>query len=265
MDCPFPGMDPWLEHPALWPGVHNSLIIAIRDDLAMRLAPRYFVAVEVRTHWLSAEDERKMGVPDVAIGPEPGVAEAAVAYDVAVAEGARVVEVAVPERVQVRESYLEVRLAESRQLVTAVELLSPANKLLKRGREAYLRKRQSLLCSAANLVEIDLLRAGEPLPILGEVPTTHYRVLVSRGETRPKSALYVFNVPDPIPTIPIPLQPGEDEPALDLCAVHHDAYRRGRLDMLVRYDRPPVPPLEDDLAAWAAGRVAEAQAQAASA
>ncbi len=30
----FPGMDPWLEHPDLWPDVHNSLITAIRDELS---------------------------------------------------------------------------------------------------------------------------------------------------------------------------------------------------------------------------------------
>ena len=30
---PFPGMDPYLEHPALWPGVHQSLITYLRDAL----------------------------------------------------------------------------------------------------------------------------------------------------------------------------------------------------------------------------------------
>ena len=31
---PFPGMDPYLEHPTLWPGVHNRLIIALADVLS---------------------------------------------------------------------------------------------------------------------------------------------------------------------------------------------------------------------------------------
>lgn len=31
MQTPFPGMDPWLEHPVLRPDVHNSLIAALRD------------------------------------------------------------------------------------------------------------------------------------------------------------------------------------------------------------------------------------------
>ena len=49
MRPPFPGMDPWLEHPDLWPDVHNSLIMSIRDALAPLVIPRYFVGVESRT------------------------------------------------------------------------------------------------------------------------------------------------------------------------------------------------------------------------
>ncbi len=48
MRPPFPGMDPWLEDPELWPDVHNSLIISIRDALAPMLRPSYFVQVESR-------------------------------------------------------------------------------------------------------------------------------------------------------------------------------------------------------------------------
>ena len=39
MRPPSPGMDPGLEHPAIWPDVHNSLITAIRDELVPRIAP----------------------------------------------------------------------------------------------------------------------------------------------------------------------------------------------------------------------------------
>ena len=52
MRPPFPGMDPWLEHPAIWPDVHNRLITAIADDLTPRLAPRYFVGIEQRVYLL---------------------------------------------------------------------------------------------------------------------------------------------------------------------------------------------------------------------
>ena len=48
MKSPFPGMDPYLEHHALWPDVHNSLITAIRDVIAPAVAPTYYVGVESR-------------------------------------------------------------------------------------------------------------------------------------------------------------------------------------------------------------------------
>ena len=38
----FPGMDPWLEQPNLWPDVHSSLITAIRDTLSPVLTPPLF-------------------------------------------------------------------------------------------------------------------------------------------------------------------------------------------------------------------------------
>ena len=47
---PFPGMDPYLEQHSLWPGVHNRLIVQIADDIAPRLRPRYYVAIEERIY-----------------------------------------------------------------------------------------------------------------------------------------------------------------------------------------------------------------------
>src|SRR5947199_32906 len=65
--CPFPGMDPWLEHPALWPDVHNSVGAAIRDELTPCVAPRYYVALERRTYHLKPDDLVFVGRPDVAV------------------------------------------------------------------------------------------------------------------------------------------------------------------------------------------------------
>ena len=36
MDCPFIGMDPWLESAALWPEFHNRLISSISDASTAR-------------------------------------------------------------------------------------------------------------------------------------------------------------------------------------------------------------------------------------
>ncbi|PSN17406.1 hypothetical protein C7271_17910, partial [filamentous cyanobacterium CCP5] len=42
MPSPFPGMDPYLEQAAYWSSFHSRLIVALADDLAPRLRPRYY-------------------------------------------------------------------------------------------------------------------------------------------------------------------------------------------------------------------------------
>src|SRR5262249_26571911 len=65
MRPPFPGMDPWLEDPRLWPNLHKSLVIALRDELARRLRPRYFVNVVSRSVILIGADIDRVYRPDV--------------------------------------------------------------------------------------------------------------------------------------------------------------------------------------------------------
>lgn len=60
---------------------------------------------------------------------------------------------------------IEIRDVARRQLVTAIEILSPTNKRGE-GRLEYLAKRRRLLLSTAHLMEIDLLRQGQRVPIL---------------------------------------------------------------------------------------------------
>ena len=40
---PFPGMDPYLEGPELWPDVRNHLVNVFAEQLGDLLAPKYFV------------------------------------------------------------------------------------------------------------------------------------------------------------------------------------------------------------------------------
>src|SRR5947208_3280233 len=48
MNYPFPGMDPYLEHPALWPGIHTRLLLALANQIQPRPLPRYVAAVADR-------------------------------------------------------------------------------------------------------------------------------------------------------------------------------------------------------------------------
>ncbi len=57
MPSPFPGMDPYLEKPGLWPDVHHSLISAYRDLLAAQLRPKYLVQIDERAYITEESDD----------------------------------------------------------------------------------------------------------------------------------------------------------------------------------------------------------------
>ncbi len=219
MPSPFPGMDPYLEHPALWPDWHNSLLISVADYITPKVAPRYFVALGRSTYLLEAGDN---------ILGEP-----------------------IPVNDEVGENFLEVREVTSGKLVTILELLSAVNKLHGKGRADYEEKRDQVFQSRTNLVEVDLLRAGEPMAVVGRPARSDYRILVSRGSRRPHAQLYTFNLRQPIPQFPLPLLPGDEEPPVEMNTILHAMYERARFDLRLDYSQPPVPPLAEADAAWA--------------
>ncbi len=67
MPSPFLGMNPYLEHPELFPGVHHSLISEIAKILTPQLRPKYRVAVEVRMYETTDDSSLIVGIPDVTI------------------------------------------------------------------------------------------------------------------------------------------------------------------------------------------------------
>ncbi len=58
MATPFPGMDPYLEHPILWSSVHMRLIVALANQLRPRVRPRYVASVEERVFIEGPDQER---------------------------------------------------------------------------------------------------------------------------------------------------------------------------------------------------------------
>jgi hypothetical protein len=73
MPSPFPGMDPYLEKPSRWPGVHHELISVIRAMLTELLRPKYFVEVGERVYLSTGDDPgRTVLVPEVHSSPRTG-------------------------------------------------------------------------------------------------------------------------------------------------------------------------------------------------
>jgi hypothetical protein len=240
-------MDPYLEHPALWPDIHNSLITAIRDALTPLVAPRYYIGLERRTYLLKPDDVVFFGCPDTAVVAHQPAPQSAPLPPTEVG----VLEVEIPMNDEVSENFLEIREVRTGKLVTILELLSPANKPHEEGRKQYLQKRDHVFWSQTNVVEVDLLRAGEPMPVVGEVVDSDYRILVSRAWQRPRAQLCPFNLRQSIPVFPLPLLRQDEAPEVDLGEILHALYERARFDLRLDYTQPTIPPLSDEDAAWA--------------
>jgi hypothetical protein len=257
-------MDPWLEDPELWPNVHNSLIIAIRDALAPRVRPRYFVDVESRTTVLTGTDQDHLYRPDVKIRTAdinlPGRERPVAVADRVQVEPLHVV-MPIPDD-EIEEIFLAIKELPSRQLVTTVEVLSPTNKKTKHAREEYLDKRRELLRSGVNFVEIDLLRSGQPMPPQKAGLSTDYRILIFRPRRGREVHLYGFSYKMMIPQIPIPLLPEDPEPSVDLNGILHALYERAGYDLTIDYRQSPRPRLRKADHDWAASIIAQAVATA---
>lgn len=238
----FPGMNPYLEHPALWPEIHHGVIAGMIRMLNPQINPKYRAAVDKRIYM----DTVLVGIPDNTVFEQaPSVQQTGSQISSTTAVATKPERVTLPMSVEVTEPYMEIREIATHKVITVVELLSPANKHSGKGREQYLSKRQAVLSSQSHFVEIDLLRNGEPMPIEGG-RKSHYQILVSRAKSRPTAERYPFNLQDPIPCFPLPLQLGDEEPVIDLGQLIRQACDEAAIDLSIDYAQPPVPPLDEE-------------------
>src|SRR3954470_23055336 len=69
MPCPFPGMDPYIERPEIWPDFHDRLVTSIAAVLQPLLKPKYVALVQERLY--VTESERPV-YPDAAVARSGG-------------------------------------------------------------------------------------------------------------------------------------------------------------------------------------------------
>ena len=247
MASPFPGMNPYLESPALWPEARSRLIVAIADALNPQLIPKYRAAIERRVYDLSGNEAILIGIPDVTIEQRTDRQRPT---NVAVMAQATPRKVQVPMPIEVRESYLQIKEIASGEVITALELLSPVNKRPGKGRNQYEEKREEILSSRTHLIEIDLLRSGKPMALATGDVESHYRILVSRSYQRPQADLYAFNLADEIPSFSLPLKTGEQEPVILLHELLDQVYERAGYEVAIDYAEEPMPAIGNEDTQW---------------
>jgi hypothetical protein len=248
MPSPFPGMNPYLEQEDVWHDFHTRFPSAAAAQIAEQVDPRYIVKVHehVFIHELSAQERRFMGRPDVFVAPSGSSASLA---SRGTATLAPLVPILLPNVDEERQPFLEIRDRASREVVTVIELLSPANKYAGSDREQYLGKRAALLKSRSNLVEIDVLRGGPRLPYYGNIDA-EYAALIYRAHEWPHAGALPIRLREPLPLIPIPLRQPDPDVHLDLKAVIDRIHDEARYASYI-YQGQPKPLLSPEDAAWA--------------
>jgi len=257
MPSPFPGMDPYLEDPVLWQGVHQGIIGAARAVLNTVLPMGYVADIGERVYIL--EPGRSI-YPDVAVfeQPPPPATGQRGAPGTAVATPSDPPWVLTVEPAEIREVFIKiVPVGRESHVVTVIEVLSPSNKTAgSEGRELYLTKQREVLASQTHLIEIDLLRSGEHTVapprahLLGKGAWDYLAVLHRGGQGR-RYEIWTMTVRERLRRILVPLADGDADVVLDLQALFDRCYEEGAYARRIDYRRDPAPPLRDEDALWA--------------
>ncbi|MEW5987214.1 MAG: DUF4058 family protein [Chloroflexota bacterium] len=260
MPSPFPGMDPYLEG-HLWPDVHQRLATQISRQLTPYLRPRYVARLAI-TIVEETDLEAEIGImyPDVEVMTST-LREAQLPYSATqesflVAEARP--EIAPPltipavEFLEIRLVRVEIRDLALNQLVTSIEVLSPVNKR-GAGLEKYRLKRRRLHQAGVHLLEIDLLRRGSRPIFHSRLPKTPYLVMLTRAYAG-STGVWPIQLPDKLPTVPVPLLKEDPDVPLDLSLALAAIYDEAAYDLSIDYRQPPPPPpLSEEEAAWVKG------------
>ena len=242
----FPGMNPYLEHPDLWPAIHPQFVTALAKLLQKEVSDRYRVVIRRRVYRVSGEDSIVVGQSDHNRPTANQSVHLAAKQPIPTY-------IAVPQTIQ--DYYIEIVDGHIGRTITILEVLTPQKKRPGRGRKNYEQRCEAIFGSDTHFVEIDLLRGWEPISAYtpGDVD---YRVLVSRSDQRPKADLYAWQVNTPIPPVTFPLSCFQDDVGaqayctVDLKPALDQAYIESECKLLIDYERPPIPPLPSESNSW---------------
>jgi hypothetical protein len=253
-------MDPFLEHPDIFPDVHDTFASYFRESVQSLLPEPYYARIGRRI-WVEVS-QRYIG-PDVELlrgkrTPLPqdsngGVALAAPAVQ-------RCVVVHVPHDEQV-EPLVEIYAGKGKdkRLVTSIEILSLTNKTPgQHGRDLYVREQREILDSQVHLVEIDLLRGGThttavPLDhFRAKVGPCDYHVCIHHFDNLEDYFVYPVQLAQTLPAIAVPLLPGDAAVTVELQGILKRCNDSGQYHRELRYQvEEVVPALRPEQAAWA--------------
>jgi hypothetical protein len=250
MPSPFPGMDPYLESPRRWRGVHASLIAICAELLNQSLPDGFAAEIDER---LYVVDPARDVFPDVAVVVRP------TARGTALLESPTA-DPSIPllaSSEEVRETFVTIfdRRQGGERVVTSVEILSPKNKRAGEGGEQYRTKQRQVLAAGIHLLEVDLLRAGTHTILAPKEEVEErcgawdYLVCLHRMGEGALFHLWPVTLRQRLPRVSVPLADDVPDDTLDLQQAIDLLYARGR--HAIDYTLDPDPPLHGQTDSWA--------------
>jgi Protein of unknown function (DUF4058) len=264
MKSPFPGMDPYLERH--WGDVHQRIITYTCDWLSARLPSDLRARMQERVYVEVPDVRRSEYYPDVRVIERPrawstsggtALAEPPSATEAESGDFAPADPLLIHLDIEpVTESYIEIIDVKSgHRIVTTIEVLSPTNKLAGEGQDLYLNTRTDMKLAGVNVVEIDLLRGGHRVLLMGSqlIPPSHrtaYQICVWRAAQRWQVEVYRVPLRERLPVFRVPLRPTDRDVLIDLQAIIDQCYRNGGYDD-IDYLGEPEPELSAPDRDWA--------------
>ena len=208
--------DPYLETESLWPAFHHQFIAGLYQLLLPGLVDRYRARVTQRGY----------------------VTEMALFTSVI--------------RDQHTEEVIEIRQRGDGRIVTFIDAVSPANKATPEGRQSYLTRRAENRAGGANLVEIDLVLAGEPLLDYSRegLPEWNYAVTVTRAAQPERYEIYTATLQKRLPRFRLPLASDDRDTVLDLQSAFARCYDQGGFAAQIDYQKDPPVVFNDGDRQW---------------
>jgi hypothetical protein len=209
-------MDPYLEDETLWPVFHHQIVTCLYQILLPGLVDRYRARVGQR-HYTT---EQPLFTSII--------------------------------REEHHEELIEIRQRSDGRLVTLVDVVSPANKMIEKGRQAYLEKRREGKTAGANLVEIDLVLQGQPMLDYSRegLPDWDYAVTVTRATQPDRFEIYTATLQKRLPRFRLPLSNDDRDTVVDLHATFTRSFDQGGFAAKIDYKRDPVTALSDEDRKW---------------
>jgi hypothetical protein len=239
-------MDPFIEA-GEWHDFHLSLTVGIARQIGPQLPEHYQLWTDFTTQYTDNVEER---ADNRSYHPEASTSLTDLGESIINDNGEGTLTLTPPTKVFTapvsRQRHLLLRDRRDQRLITAIEVLSPANKGGSLGK--HLQKLETFWRSEVTTIDIDLLRGGTNPYITGDPefddnwPEAPYHVITT--EPNRQTAVWAVGLTEKLPPIPIPLTDPDPPAILDLQRAFtelytYSTYRRRTVEGLARV-RPPL-------------------------